>query len=118
MGLRDGRYRWGPRQPPTSFLPPWCCRHGPSRPNLVASTSPTKGVVLTWAPPSPNGGSAIISYTVYRGSSSGRGTSNASLNCTSSTCTYNDTGTRRAAVYYYEVAAVNAIGTGSRSNQA
>jgi subtilase family serine protease len=86
--------------------------------NLVATTSPTKGVVLTWAPPSSNGGSTIISYTVYRGSSSGRETSYASLNCTSSTCTYNDTGTRHAAVYYYEVAAVNAIGTGSRSNQA
>ena len=86
--------------------------------NLVAATSPTKGVVLTWAAPSSNGGSAIISYTVYRGSSSGRETSYASLNCTSSTCTYNDTGTRHAAEYYYEVAAVNVVGTGSRSNEA
>ncbi len=86
--------------------------------NLVATTSSTKGVVLTWAAPSSNGGSAITSYTVYRGSSSGRETSYASLNCTSLTCTYDDSGTRHAATYYYEVAAVNAVGTGQRSNQA
>ncbi len=86
--------------------------------NLVATTSSTKGVALTWAAPSSNGGSAITSYTVYRGSFSGRETSYASLKCTSSTCTYNDTGTRHAATYYYEVAAVNVVGTGARSNQA
>jgi hypothetical protein len=36
----------------------------------------------------------------------------------SSTSTYNDSGTTRRKIYYYEVAAVNAIGQGGLSNRA
>jgi hypothetical protein len=40
------------------------------------------------------------------------------VSCTTSRCSYTDTSTRHRTTYYYEVAAVNAVGTGPQSNQA
>jgi subtilase family serine protease len=86
--------------------------------NLKASTSSTRGVTLTWSAPLSNGGSAILSYELYRSTSSGREAAYVKVSCTASTCTYNDGNTSRRTTYYYEVAAVNAIGQGPLSNQA
>jgi len=111
----------GPSQPSNELsATPAAAATVPGAPtNLVASTSPTRGVVLSWAPPTSNGGSPVTSYQVYRGTSSRSQALYASgVGCTSSTCTYNDTGTRHGTTYYYEVAAVNAVGTGARSNLA
>jgi fibronectin type 3 domain-containing protein len=72
-------------------------------------------VSLTWAAPASIGGSSITGYQVYRGTASGGETLYASLGVVTS---YTDTGTQKGVQYYYEVAAVNAQGTGSMSNQA
>jgi hypothetical protein len=86
--------------------------------NLGAATASSKGVLLRWTAPSSNGGSTITSYTLYRSGSSASETSYVSERCTSATCSYQDTNTKHGATYYYEVAAVNALGTGPRSNEA
>jgi subtilase family serine protease len=86
--------------------------------NLKASTSSTRGVTLTWSAPLSNGGSTILSYELYRGASSGGEVAYVKVSCTASTCTYNDGNTTRRRTYYYEAAAVNAIGQGPLSNQA
>jgi subtilase family serine protease len=91
----------------------------PSAPlNLKAVTSFLRGVVVSWSAPSSNGGSAIASYELYRGTSSGSEVAYVKVNCTSSTCSYNDTSTTRGHTYYYEAAAINAIGQGPLSNEA
>ena len=85
---------------------------------LTATTAPSVGVSLAWAAPLSNGGSSLTSYELYRGTRSGGETAYHSIACTAIACTYNDTNTRRRTTYYYEVAAVNTVGTGPRSNEA
>ncbi len=83
---------------------------------LTASRSGT-AIALTWAAPASNGGSPISSYKLYRGTSSGGESLYTTVACTSSTCTYRDTGVKAFTNYYYEVAATNEIGTGPLSGQ-
>ena len=75
-------------------------------------------MTLKWSAPASNGGRPVTSYVVYRSTTSGHESAYGTVNCTASTCTATDTGTRSRTVYYYTVAAVNAIGTGPQSNQA
>jgi outer membrane protein assembly factor BamB len=89
----------------------------PGAPALTASSARGKGVVLSWSAP-PNGGSAITSYTLYRSTSAGAEVPYVSVRCSASTCTYTDTNTKHGTLYDYQVAAVNAVGTGPRSNEA
>ncbi len=86
--------------------------------NLAARTATSKGVTLSWSAPSSNGGSAITGYKLLRSTKSGSETAYGSVSCTTSTCTYTDSGTTRGTTYFYEVAAVNAKGTGPNSSQA
>ena len=85
---------------------------------LTASTASRTGVALKWSAPASNGGSPIVSYEVYRSTSSGHESAYGTVNCTTSTCSATDTGTKSRTVYYYTVAAVNAVGAGPQSNQA
>ncbi len=85
--------------------------------NLVAATSPRRGIVLTWSAPASNGGSPVTSYRVYRGVTSGGEAAYSAVSCSSPSCSYTDTATHRS-TYYYEVAAVTAKGVGPVSNQA
>ena len=76
-----------------------------------------KGVLyvnLAWQPPAENGGTKILSYNVYRGTSpdSMQLIANVSANTTS----YNDTDVSNMMTYYYYVTAVNAVGEGNASN--
>jgi outer membrane protein assembly factor BamB len=88
----------------------------PGAPTLTAATAPRRGVALSWNQPS-TGGSPITSYTIYRGTSSGKETTYLSVQCSTSSCSYTDTSTRKNSTYYYEVAAVNSVGTGPVSNE-
>ena len=88
----------------------------PSAPqNVAASGAKGKGVQLTWQAPVKDGGSAITGYIVYRGTTSGGESPLTTLGVVTS---YKDTSTKRGARYYYEVAAVNSVGTGPKSNEA
>jgi subtilase family serine protease len=90
----------------------------PGAPTLSAAPAATHGVSLTYSVPAANG-SAITGYTVYRGTFSGSLSRLTSVTCSSQTsCSYTDTSARSGRTYYYQVAAVNGVGTGPRSNQA
>jgi subtilase family serine protease len=90
----------------------------PGAPSLTARQATSKGVTLTWSAPASNGGAAITGYKLNRSTRSGRETSYATVSCTTSTCSYTDTGTNSRTTYYYNVAATNRVGTGPVSNQA
>lgn len=84
----------------------------PSAPTLSAAASETQ-VELTWTAPTSNGGAPVTGYEVYRGLASG----DATLYDTSATLSYTDTAVDPGATYWYQVAAVNSVGTGARSNE-
>jgi len=79
---------------------------------LVASANNSSFVSLAWTIPITNGGSAIIGYNVYRGSSQGSEILMATL---SNVTTWIDTNVTIGQTYYYKVCAVNSIGNGPTS---
>ena len=89
----------------------------PGAPILTAATSSARGVKLAWTAPAANG-SAITQYVLYRSTASGSESTYVNVVCSASTCTYNDTNTRNGRTYYYQAAAINTVGTGSRSAEA
>ena len=88
----------------------------PGAPTGLTATGGDTQVVLTWAAPASNGGSAIIFYNVYEGTSPGAETFLGSTGTTSTTFT--PTGLTNGTKYYFEVAAVNGVGQGPLSNEA
>jgi hypothetical protein len=98
-----------------SFKFPTCGSTGPTVPGAPSlSASAGNAVVnLTWTAPS-DGGSAITSYKVYRGTVSGGETLLTTLGNVTS---YSDTAVTNGTTYYYRVSAVNAVGEGAQSNE-
>jgi len=88
----------------------------PGAPTLSATTAPRKGVGLSWNQPA-DGGSPITSYTISRGTSSSGETTYVSVQCSTTSCSYTDTATKKNSTYFYTVAAVNSVGTGPVSNE-
>ncbi|MGI0088110.1 MAG: fibronectin type III domain-containing protein [Nitrosotalea sp.] len=88
----------------------------PSAPQNLQATAGNSQISLSWTAPASNGGSAITSYNVYRGTTAGA-ESSTPIASTSST-TYNDTGLTNGQTYYYTVKAVNSVGTSPASNEA
>jgi hypothetical protein len=84
---------------------------------VTAATSAKRGVTLTWHAPTDNGGSAITGYKIFRARSSGAEKLYASVACTTSTCTYTNRHAHAKKMFFYQVAAVNAVGTGTTSNE-
>jgi hypothetical protein len=84
----------------------------PSAPTLSKSVGNTV-VNLSWTVPA-DGGSPITGYVVYRGTTSGGATELATLGLETA---YEDTAVTPGTTYYYQVSAVNGMGTGTRSNQ-
>jgi fibronectin type 3 domain-containing protein len=77
--------------------------------------SPGDGYVnLTWDAPSDDGGSAVIGYEVYRGTTSGGEVHLATIG---DLLFYNDTAVTNDQIYYYKVSAVNSVGEGPNSTE-
>jgi hypothetical protein len=93
--------------PPPPPVPP-----GP--PTLNTATAGNATVSLSWSAPSSDGGAQISGYSVYRGTASG---GEVFLTNTGGALTFNDTGLTNGTTYYYQVAAINSAGTGTRSNE-
>jgi len=91
----------------------------PGAPSLNAATAGDRQVALSWSAPSSDGGSAITSYRLYRGTTSTNGALVTSGDCanlgTRLSCT--DGALTNGQIYYYQVSAANGIGEGSKSNQ-
>ncbi len=100
---------------PASFE---ACATTPSRPPAPVNLRAVGGdarIVLTWSLPPSDGGSPITGYRVYRGTASGAETP---LLLLGAVLTYTDAGVSNGITYYYEVAAVNAVGEGPVSGEA
>jgi subtilase family serine protease len=86
----------------------------PGQSTLVAVTSTTSGVDLSWNAPAANG-SPITSYQLYRAGVSGSEKALISVPCTLGSCTYTDALVPTGKRAYYQIAAVNGVGMGARS---
>src|SRR5207248_5678465 len=89
---------------------------GPSTPAAPVLTAlpGNAQATLNWTTPN-DGGAAITGYNVYRATASGAETLYRSLGVVN---TFTDTGLTNGTTYYYKVAAVNSVGTGTVSNEA
>ena len=86
----------------------------PSAPlNLTASLD-GDDVTLNWERPSDDGGSSTLSYTVYRGETSGSLTQLIALG---DVLTYIDPNIGVGQTYFYQVSAENGVGEGPMSNE-
>ena len=86
----------------------------PNAPTSLSATRGNRSVVLSWAAPAGNGGTAITGYRVYSATSGGTLT----LLATTVGTTYNATGLTNGQAYDFRVHAVNAAGESLGSNLA
>ena len=84
----------------------------PSAPRSLQATAGNRQVTLTWQAPASNGGTPIVNYNVWRGTSSG---GESFLTQIGNITTYTDTGLTNGQTYYYQVTAVSWNGEGPRS---
>lgn len=88
----------------------------PGAPDLTGATAGNGQVILNWAAPASNGGSAITGYRIYRGTTPGGESATAIANL-GVVLTYTDTGRTNGTRYYYKVSAVNGVGEGTQSGE-
>jgi fibronectin type 3 domain-containing protein/C1A family cysteine protease len=86
----------------------------PTAPTALTTTADSS-IHLNWSTPS-NGGSALTSYRIYRGESSGAESYLTSV--PTSSLVFIDTNATVNQNYYYQVTATNTIGESPRSNEA
>jgi hypothetical protein len=80
----------------------------PQPPSSFEATLNGSSVVLTWTPPSYDGGAAIVSYVLYRGSDPESPSRLA--NVSGDTFNWIDQSVERGRTYYYWIVAVNSVG--------
>ncbi|HME53200.1 MAG TPA: fibronectin type III domain-containing protein [Candidatus Lokiarchaeia archaeon] len=86
----------------------------PWAPQALRAMPGNNSVVLTWAAPASNGGSAITGYQVFTGTTPSGETWLSNVTAT----TYTITGLTNDQVYYFKVAAMNIVGVGANSTEA
>ena len=84
----------------------------PGVPQSLAASHGNAQVDLTWSAPASNGGTAVTGYKVYQSTDNASFSEVATPSGTSQTVTSLTNGTQ----YYFKVAAVNAVGTGSQTS--
>jgi titin len=84
---------------------------------VTATSSATKGVVVSWDAPTGNGGAAITGYKVFRARTPGAEKPYATVTCSATACTYTNKRTQSNTMYFYKVAAVNGAGMGPSSTE-
>jgi fibronectin type 3 domain-containing protein len=89
----------------------------PSAPLTLTASSGNATAGLSWSVPASNGGSTLLSYNIYRGTTAG-GESATALATNVTLTSFTDTALTNGATYYYKVAAVNAAGISALSNEA
>jgi len=83
----------------------------PGSPTSVSIANPPGRIQLDWNPPTDNGGAAVTSYRVYRGTAPGA--QGPDPHAIVSTTAFEDlTGFVAGTTYYYTIAAVNVAGEG------
>ncbi|KAF5423807.1 MAG: PEGA domain-containing protein, partial [Candidatus Methanomarinus sp.] len=85
----------------------------PSAPQKLTSSRNRK-VTLGWDAPSDDGGTPVMRYKVYRGTTS-KG-ENTLLTTVGNVLTYTDKNVTNNQTYYYDVSAVNSVGEGMRKS--
>ncbi len=96
---------------PLMYEWPW----RPSAPRNLQATRGDSSVTLTWEAPDTDGGSPILNYTIYRGTSPGNQTSGIQIG---NELTYTNTGLTNGVTYYFTVSAKNVAGEGPNSTEA
>ena len=89
----------------------------PSVPRSLSASGGIEQAVLAWQAPESDGGSVIIGFEVFRGTTSGEEDATPIGSTNGTTLTYTNSGLE-AGTYYYVVRAVNAIGESGPSNEA
>jgi fibronectin type 3 domain-containing protein len=88
----------------------------PSAPQGLNATAGNSSAQLSWTAPTSTGGAPITGYNVYRGASSGAESATpiaSNVNATS----FTDSAVLNGNTYFYQVAAVNSVGTSARSGE-
>jgi subtilisin len=106
--LRAAQAVGGPPPPP----PP--NPTAPGAPALNSATGGVDSVTVAWSAPSSDGGSPITGYEIWRGTAAG---TEAILTTVGVQGSYVDGTVADGVTYRYQVAAVNAVGSGPRSNE-
>ena len=86
----------------------------PGAPILNAATGGNNTVALTWSAPASNGGAAVTSYAVYRGTTAGGETLITTLGNVTG---WTDGSAVNRVTYFYKVSALNSVGEGGKSNE-
>jgi fibronectin type 3 domain-containing protein len=87
----------------------------PSAPQKLQSAASDGYVYLKWIAPDDDGGSAIVEYRIYRGTSSDAESYLDSVSAP--TTSYTDRTVTNDLIYYYKVSAENSVGEGEMSNE-
>jgi hypothetical protein len=87
----------------------------PGAPTGVTAASSAGSITVHWSAPASNGGATITGYGLYRAASTGTETLYKTLGTATS---YVDAAVTQGSTYFYEVAAINSVGTGPLSAEA